>query len=211
MSVGTSLPRHWAIKPLAQIASQIVDCPHSTPKWTTEGKICIRTTEFRPGHLDLAAARYVSESTYLERIQRLEPATDDILYSREGGILGVACRVPANVQLCLGQRMMLIRSGPEVDPQFLELVLNSRLITTIAREKTTGGAAPRINVATVKEYPIPVPPLAEQHCIVAKVKELMCLCDDLEKQLKAVVADTGALLESVIYNAQKVELEAATV
>jgi type I restriction enzyme S subunit len=130
LTTDSSFPRHWLIQPLVQVASLIVDCPHSTPKWTTKGKICVRTNQFRPGYLDLTDVRYVSESTYLERIQRLEPAANDVLYSREGGILGVACRVPANTQLCLGQRMMLIRSGPQADPHFLELVLNSRFITT---------------------------------------------------------------------------------
>lgn len=199
--IDSSFPKHWLIQHLAKVASTIVDCPHSTPKWTTDGKICVRTNQFRVGYLDLSDVRYVSESTYLERIQRLEPAEDDVLYSREGGILGVACRVPANTQLCLGQRMMLIRSGPQVDPRFLELVLNSPLITTIAREKTTGGAAPRINVATVKAYPIPVPPIAEQHRIVARVDELMLLCDQLETQLHTAQAESSRLLESVLHKA----------
>jgi type I restriction enzyme S subunit len=68
-----TLPSHWSVESLAKIASGIVDCPHSTPKWTTEGRICVRTNQFRPGHLDLSDVRYVSESTYAERVQRLTP------------------------------------------------------------------------------------------------------------------------------------------
>jgi type I restriction enzyme, S subunit len=64
--------------------------------------------------------------------------------------------------------MMLIRAGATLDAAFLEMVMNSPLITGIALAKTTGGAAPRINVATVKAYPIPLPPLVEQHRVVAK-------------------------------------------
>ena len=79
--------------------------------------------------------------------------------------------------------MMLIRPGKNVSSGFLELVLNSPMITQLAREKTTGGAAPRVNVATVKAYPIPVPPIDEQHRIVAKVDELMALCDRLKAGL----------------------------
>jgi hypothetical protein len=75
----------------------------------------------------------VSNETYVKRIERIRPAADDILYSREGGVLGIACRVPANVELCLGQRMMLIRAGNDIRPAFLELVLNSPLITNIAK------------------------------------------------------------------------------
>ena len=196
-----TLPAHWSVLPLTKVASSIVDCPHSTPKWTTEGRICVRTNQFRPGHLDLSDVRFVSKSTYLERIQRLEPAENDILYSREGGILGIACRVPPNTQLCLGQRMMLIRAGSEIDSAFLEMVLNSPLITRIALAKTTGGAAPRINVATVKAYPIPLPPIGEQHRIVAKVNELTELCGRLETQLTVASNENHHLLEAVLQHA----------
>ena len=173
----------WTISRLDKISAAIVDCPHSTPKWTQTGKLCVRTSQFRAGHLDLTSSRFVSELTFAERIIRLRPQVGDILYSREGGILGIACRVPAGVEICLGQRMMLIRPDSGVDSAFLELVLNSPMINDLARQKTTGGAAPRINVATVKAYPIPVPSLAEQHHIVAKVDQLLALCDRLKADL----------------------------
>jgi len=196
-----AVPAHWFVAPLARVATVIVDCPHSTPKWTASGKICVRTNQFRPGRLDLSDVRFVSEVTYAERIQRLKPIEDDILYSREGGILGIACRVPPDTELCLGQRMMLIRAGAATNPVFLEMVLNSPLITEIARGMTTGGAAPRVNVATVKAYPIPLPPLAEQHRIVAKVHELMDVCDRLETQLTTAQTDSRRLLEALLHEA----------
>lgn len=196
-----NLPSSWGIEPLARVAAAIVDCPHSTPKWADKGRICVRTNQFRPGYLDLSESRYVSEETYMDRIQRLEPTHNDILYSREGGILGVACRIPADVKLCLGQRMMLIRAGEATTAQFLEMVLNSPFITTIARTRTTGGAAPRVNVATIRAYPIPLPPLAEQQHIVAKVDELMALCDRLEAQLTTTQTESRRLLEAVLHEA----------
>jgi type I restriction enzyme S subunit len=203
---GKLVPKkeRWIHRKLQDVAAQIVDCPHSTPKWTGAGRVCVRTSQFRPGLLDLSETRFVSEQTYQERIQRLEPAADDILYSREGGILGVACRVPSNVSLCLGQRMMLIRAGDSLVPAFLELVLNSPTITKIARERTTGGAAPRVNVSIVKSYPIPLPTLAEQRRIVAKVDQLMALVDELETQLATSRATAKNLLDALV-----VELTAA--
>jgi type I restriction enzyme S subunit len=97
--------------------------------------------------------------------------------------------------------MMLIRAGAATNPVFLEMVLNSPLITEIARGMTTGGAAPRVNVATVKAYPIPLPPLAEQHRIVAKVHELMDVCDRLETQLTTAQTDSRRLLEALLHEA----------
>ena len=34
---------------ISEVCSNIVDCPHSTPKWTSSGKLCLRTTDFRRG------------------------------------------------------------------------------------------------------------------------------------------------------------------
>jgi type I restriction enzyme S subunit len=196
-----NFPSSWEVMKLSEIALIIVDCPHSTPRWVESGVLCVRTSQFKPGFLDITESRYVSSDTYIERIQRIEPRCDDILYSREGGILGVACRVPENIRLCLGQRMMLFRMSSVCLPRFAELILNSPLITELARQKTTGGAAPRVNVALIKSYPMPVPPLAEQHRIVAKVDELMKLCDKLEVQLAANQTNQSRLLEATLCDA----------
>ena len=97
--------------------------------------------------------------------------------------------------------MMLIRAGAVINPVFLEMVLNSPLITEIARAKTTGGAAPRVNVATVKAYPIPVPPLAEQWRIVARVNELMAVCEQLEARMVVAQTESRRFLEAVLHEA----------
>lgn len=192
------LPKGWQLAPLSLVSEHIVDRPHSTPKWTERGEICVRTNQLRPRSLDLTNPRFVSPETYLERVERLEPRSNDILYSREGGILGIACRVPKGVRLCLGQRLMLIRSSSDMRPEFLEIVLNSPFITSIAKARTTGGAAPRVNMSTVRAYPIPLPPIAEQQRIVAKVDELIELCDRLEATLLDCDETRNRLLEALL-------------
>jgi type I restriction enzyme S subunit len=143
----------------------------------------------------------VSEETYKIRIERLIPKPEDILYIREGGILGVGCRIPNGVRLCMGQRLMLIRANASIATVFLELCLNSPWIADFAAEKTTGGAAPRVNMALVRGYPIPLPPLAEQHRIVAKVDALMTLCDQLEAALTTADTTRTRLLEALLHEA----------
>ena len=194
-------PQNWTIEPLSRVSDHIVDCPHTTPKWTESGVLCIRTNQVRAGTLDLTDSRFVSEETYLVRIERLEPQTDDILYVREGGILGVGYRVPKHTRLCLGQRLMLIRANKSIAPQFLELCINSPWIADFAAEKTTGGAAPRVNMSVVRGYPIPLPPLAEQHRIVAEVDALMALLDRLEASLATATTTRHRLLEALLHEA----------
>ena len=96
---------------------------------------------------------------------------------------------------------MHVRTNNAVVPQFLELCLNSPWITEFAIEKTTGGAAPRVNMSIVRGYPIPLPPLAEQHRIVAKVDALMALCDRIEADLAAADGTRSRLLESLLHDA----------
>ncbi|MGE6391255.1 restriction endonuclease subunit S [Psychrobacter pacificensis] len=52
------------------------------------------------------------------------------------------------------------------------------------RSNAAGGAQPNLNVSKITSTVIPLPPLAEQHRIVAKVDELMTICNQLKVKLQ---------------------------
>jgi type I restriction enzyme S subunit len=79
--------------------------------------------------------------------------------------------------------------------------LNSPVAKSFAAEENHGMTRERINLANAKSIPIPLPPLAEQHRIVAKVDELMALCDQLEQQLSQADQQRRRLLEAVLAEA----------
>jgi len=62
-------------------------------------------------------------------------------------------------------------------------------------------AQKNINLEILNAVLTPLPPLAEQHRIVAKVDELMALCDQLETQLNTTQTDSRRLLEAVLETA----------
>ena len=62
-------------------------------------------------------------------------------------------------------------------------------------------AQKNINLGILTEVLIPLPPLAEQHRIVAKVDELMALCDQLETSLTTDSATHRRLIESLLHEA----------
>jgi type I restriction enzyme S subunit len=55
--------------------------------------------------------------------------------------------------------------------------------------------------AKVERLPVPLPPVAEQHRIAAKVDELIALCDRLEASLAETEADSRRLLKAVLHEA----------
>ncbi|MHA6193861.1 restriction endonuclease subunit S [Pseudomonas wadenswilerensis] len=70
-----------------------------------------------------------------------------------------------------------------LDPRYVLAYLKSPQFLLVGETKMTGTAGQkRLPKDFVEENPFPLPPLAEQHRIVAKVDELMALCDRLEAQ-----------------------------
>ncbi len=74
----------------------------------------VRTQDVRSGFFDRTNAVFLSKETYIERTQRAKPKYGDILLSREGTYFGDAAEVPDDIDLCLGQRMVLLRPKREL-------------------------------------------------------------------------------------------------
>lgn len=143
------IPAEWEIIPVAKLCARVVDCPHSTPNYLDSGIPCIRTADLQPGHLALRGAFCVDEETYRRRVSRLVPLRGDIIYSREGERLGIASPV-GNERVCLGQRVMLLRSSQDADPDYLLWAMNAPdfyLRITSGLGSTT---SPHINIADVQ-------------------------------------------------------------
>ncbi|MFM7640009.1 MAG: restriction endonuclease subunit S, partial [Cyanobium sp.] len=83
------------------------------------------------------------------------------------------------------------------------LALNTGHSGDAVEQAKTGMAVMQMNIsqAKLRAVPIPLPPLAEQHRIVAKVDELMALCDQLEQQLSQADQQRSRLLETVLAEA----------
>ena len=174
------IPESWKWVRLNNIAESIVDCPHSTPKYLDmETEYCTIDTNCIDGKGDITKWRYVDADTYTARIARLTPQKDDIVYTREGSICRAAI-LPEGPKVCLGQRVMLIRSANGVFPQFIRRLLMSPMVIRKLTEQQKGIGAKHVNVSDVCNLILPLPPLAEQERIVAKLEEILPLCELLK-------------------------------
>ncbi len=85
-----------------------------------------------------------------------------------------------------------------IDPLYLQHYMLSETFLVQAVKTDTRVAMPKINQMELNAIAVPVPPLAEQRRIVAKVDQLMALVDALETQLAASRASAANLLEALV-------------
>jgi len=85
-----------------------------------------------------------------------------------------------------------------ISPKYLMYALKRQDFLSYVNSKTYGVKMPRLGTNDARSAPFPLPPLAEQHRIVARVDQLMSLCDELEAGLAHSQADSEKLMEAVV-------------
>jgi restriction endonuclease S subunit len=190
------LESEW--RTLAEVSTHVVDCPHSTPKFSSQGMPCIDTTCISPGVIHYDRLRHVDPSIYEERVRRLVPQNGDVIFAREGTV-GTAVVIPADLNPCLGQRVMLFRpAGDEVRGDYLCLMINSMIVKRQYRGRLLGSTVPHLNVRDAKELRIPVPSLSIQEEIAARADEIMSNISFVRNIIKSNVLKSSALQSAIL-------------
>ena len=90
---------------------------------------------------------------------------------------------------------------PAVNSHFFVNVLRASADNGALATYFTGVGIKHFTGKGLASFLFPVPPVSEQHRIVAKVDELMVLCDRLEAQLTVTRTESRRLLEAVLHEA----------
>src|SRR5262249_6358334 len=200
-----SLPKTWKWVALGQL---IVSGPQNgvSPKPTNrdDAPKAITLTATTSGKFD---------QRYFKRVEASIPDTSD-LWLRDGDLLfqrgntreyvGMAAIFtgPPNTFL-FPDLIMRVRISDQVSLRFLHLASISPPARAFLSENASGAQAtmPKITQTTLVTLPIPLPPLAEQRQIVAKVDELTTVCDQLEATLATADESRRLLLEALLAEA----------
>ncbi|ABW27246.1 restriction endonuclease subunit S [Acaryochloris marina] len=174
------IPSNWSIAHLIDLSLLVVDCHNKTAPTTFEGIPLIRTTNIRNRQFRFHGMKYVDQDTYEFWSRRCFPEPGDIIFTREAP-MGEATIIPDGMKVCLGQRTMLIRVFEQfVDRNFVLLALTEPGLIKRLASNAVGMTVKHLRVKDVEQICLPLPPLAEQKRIVAKVDELMAMCDRYE-------------------------------
>ena len=171
----------------------------------TDGVPVLKMGDIQGGSVILGGQKAVPPTTEGLPYLFLEP--DDLLYNRTNsaelvgktGIFRGAAR-----QYSFASYLIRIRcASGMVSPTFLNFAMNApmfRETEIVPHLKQQCGQA-NVNGTILRNMRIPVPPAAEQHRIVAKVDELMALCDNLKADLATAHQRQGTLADTLIESA----------
>ncbi|MBK8129518.1 MAG: restriction endonuclease subunit S [bacterium] len=122
-----------------------------------------------------------------------------IIFPKRGGAIATNKKQVVRNPIFADLNIMAICCPLQYSLEFLSLWFNSFDLSTL----NSGTSVPQINHKDLAPLTVPVPPLAEQHRIVAKVDELMKLCDELEPQLRHSQSSADQLFDAVVAGMMK--------
>lgn len=196
------LPRGWAWVRLGHLSQMVTSGSRDWAKhYANKGAIFVRMGNLSKDHYRLR----------LDHIQHVKPpadgegtrtrlATGDILISITGdvGMLGL---IPEGFgEAYINQHTAMVRPIPEMKGRYLPELFRSPFAQAQFNEPQRG-IKNSFRLTDITQFVVPLPPLTEQHRIVAKVDVLMALCDRLEASLTATAATRRRLLDALLAEA----------
>ncbi len=180
------IPESWEWVRLSDVID-VRDGTHDTPAYIPHGYPLITGKDFYNGYFDLSKTQYISESDYIEICKRSKVDIGDILFSMIGGNIGSQILISMENYFEMAiKNVALFKQFPSksVDSKYLSVFLEARVdhIKSIA----LGGAQSFVSLKLLRTYLFPLPPLAEQHRIVAKIEELLPKVEEYGKAQDAL-------------------------
>jgi type I restriction enzyme S subunit len=175
------VPASWNWRGLADLVL-FVDYRGKTPVKQSSGIRLLTAKNVRKGQIDLMPEEFLTEQEYKDWMTRGFPRVGDVLFTTEAP-MGNAAVVELNEKFALAQRVICFQNYGALAPAYLVMQILSDQFQFILDKNGTGMTAKGIKASKLKQLPIAVPPLPEQYRIVAKVDELMALCDALKARL----------------------------
>ncbi|MBR5996321.1 MAG: restriction endonuclease subunit S [Eubacteriaceae bacterium] len=174
------IPETWKWVYLGSILNKLTDGTHKTPKYSTSGVKFVSVKDMSSGFLSLSNTKYITASEHEELYARCDPVRGDMLLSKVG-TTGVPAIVDTDEPFSLFVSVALLKYSHDcIDEAFLYYLLKSPLVQMQATENTRGVGNKNWVLDAIAKTIVVLPPLAEQKRIIARLEELLPLCERLK-------------------------------
>lgn len=192
-----NVPKGWEWTRLGNLSSDIHYGYTASAKPNSEGVRLLRITDIQNDKVNWGTVPACDITEEKAKSYLLE--NDDILIARTGGTIGKSYLVEnIDLQAVFASYLIRVKRVQAVYAPFTKVFLGSQLYWKQLIENSAGTGQPNVNATALKQLLFIVPPFNQQKRIVAKVDELMALCDQLEQQTEASIEAHQVLVTTLL-------------
>lgn len=191
------LPEGWKWATFDMVADRVTVGHVGSMKneYMDEGIPFLRSQNVRPNRFDPVGLKYISLAFH-DSLQKSRLVPGDIVVIRSGSV-GVSCVIPDSMGEANCSDLVIIKSPRAVLPTYGAYYLNAVVDSRIAAGRV-GVALVHFNTQSVANLPVPVPPIAEQHRIVAEVDRRLSIAREVEAEIDVNLKRAQALRHAVL-------------
>ena len=171
------IPESWKWVRFSDVLD-VRDGTHDTPKYVTSGIPLVTSKNLVDGEIDFETTKLISAEDAQAINMRSAVDDGDILFAMIGTI-GNPVLVKKDREFCI-KNMALFKAIDQelISMEYLLLFLQNA--QHVMKKKASGGVQSFVSLRFLRNYLLPLPPLAEQKRIVAKLEEILPLCEQLK-------------------------------
>ena len=169
------IPDSWEWSRLISVCTKLVDGDHNPPKGELEKTQFIMASSTNINNdtlVELEKVRYLSADVFYKENERTRATTGDILFTSVGS-LGRSCIFDGSVNICFQRSVSVLTTL--LFNQYLKYFFDSGYFQQKIVKEATGTAQKGFYLNQLAVSLIPVPPLAEQQRIVAKIEQFLAM------------------------------------
>ena len=171
------IPESWKWCRLSDVID-VRDGTHDSPKYVPVGIPLVTSKNLVNGVIDYGNVKYITQEDADKINVRSMVDDDDILFAMIGSI-GNPVLVKKDREFCI-KNMALFKRFANTDISMRYVYWFLFYAQYKLKKEASGGVQSFISLSRFREYLIPLPPVAEQNRIVAKLEEILPLCERLK-------------------------------
>jgi type I restriction enzyme S subunit len=177
----------WEMVKLDDVTDLITCGVAKRPDYINHGIPFLSAKNVKNGKIIFKGYNCISEEMHRSLTKNNKPMPGDILYTRVGSVGEAAVIEEGLPEFSIFVSLTLIKpKSNKINSHFLKYLLNSAHYKKMAIDNLTGIGVGNLNVKTVRQFLIPLPPLPEQQLIVARLDKAQQLIDQREEQLALI-------------------------
>lgn len=203
------LPENWCWTRITVITDILNGFAFKSQHYSSAGIRIIRITNVQDGFIQDKKPVYYP----LEGQKEITPfmlKDDDFLMSLTGNVGRVAIIDASFLPAALNQRVacLRIKSEDSVRKEYIFYFCLQKQFVSDCIKSAKGSAQLNMSTEWLKEYPIPLPPLAEQQRIVDRIESLFANLDEAKEKAQAVLDSFETRKAAILHKAFTGELTA---